>query len=512
MFHMMLVQALAAAAVATSPPPFIVQPYLQLGDAPTAGETVTMALLWHSDTTSADWEVDLKPAGATAWKPQRTFYPSRIDVPGLEPYDVFHGTLGDLAPGSTFQYRVKRNGAVVFTSSGLSRKTASEPYRVVVFGDCGQNTPGQRAVAYRAYLEHPDFVAIPGDIVYGSGRMSEYRTKFFPIYNADSASPANGAPLTRSIPFVAAIGNHDASYARNVNDSMADYGGFFAFWSMPLNGPTTKPGHNAPLMATDSTVAAVLARSYGHNYPRMANYSFDYGNTHWTVLDADPYMDWTDPVLRNWVAQDLAHAAGATWRFVMFHQPGFNSSREHFTEQQMRLMSDVFEAGNVDLVLMGHVHNYQRSYPMTFLPKLAGDPKTGIDGTLHAPDWYRTNGRLPFTIDGDYRFDHEFDGVKRTVPKGVIYIVTGGGGAELYNPEQTGDRGSWQAFTYAFEATQHSLSAIDVKGRTITFRQVGADGSLIDHFTITKPVPSIAAKPGKTLAVRSGGRSPAGSP
>jgi hypothetical protein len=90
--------------------------------------------------------------------------------------------------------------------------------------------------------------------------------------------------------------------------------------------------------------------------------------------------------------------------------------------------------------------------------------------------------------------------------------VSGGGGAELYNPEQTGDRGSWQAFTYAFEATQHSLSAIDVKGRTITFRQIGADGSLIDHFTITKPVPTIAAKPGKTLAVRSGGRSPAGSP
>lgn len=512
MFQMMLVQALAAAAIATSQPPFIVQPYLQLGDAPSVGETVTMALLWHSDTTSAEWEVDLKPAGATAWKAQRTFYPSRIDAPGLDPYNVYHGTLGDLAPGSTFQYRVKRNGTVVFTSSGLSRKGASEPYRVVVFGDAGQNTPGQRAIAYRAYLEHPDFVAIPGDIVYGSGRMSEYRTKFFPIYNADSASPANGAPLTRSIPFVAAIGNHDASYARNVNDSMADYGGYFAFWSMPLNGPTTKPGHNAPLMASDSTLAAALARSYGPNYPRMANYSFDYGNTHWTVLDADPYMDWTDPVLRNWVARDLAHAAGATWRFVMFHQPGFNSSREHFTEQQMRLMSDVFEAGNVDLVLMGHVHNYQRSYPMTFLPKLAGDPKTGIDGTLHAPDWYRTNGRLPFTIDGDYRFDHEFDGVKRTVPKGVIYIVSGGGGAELYNPEQTGDRGSWQAFTYAFEATQHSLSAIDVKGRTITFRQVGADGSLIDHFTITKPVPTIAAKPGKTLAVRSGGRSPAGSP
>jgi acid phosphatase type 7 len=510
MFSLMLMQAVTAAVVAA--PPFIVRPYLQIGDAPSASETVTMGLLWHADTTAADWEVDLKPAGATTWHPQRTFYPSRIEVPGLAPYDVFHGTLGDLVPGSTFQYRVMRDGVVVFTSTGRARKSAGQPYRVVVFGDCGQNTAGQRVIAYRAYLEHPDFIAIPGDIVYGSGRMSEYRTNFFPIYNADSASPTNGAPLERAIPFVAAIGNHDGHYASDVNDSIADYGGYFAYWSMPLNGPETRPGHNAPLIATDSTLSAVLRRSYGQTYPRMANYSFDYGNTHWTVLDADPYVDWTDPVLRNWVAQDLAHAAGATWRFVMFHQPGFNSSREHFTEQQMRLMSDVFEAGNVDLVLMGHVHNYQRSYPLTFLPTLTGDPKVAIDGTLHAPDWYRAHGHLPFTIDGDFTLDHAFDGVRRTVPKGIIYIVTGGGGAELYNPEQTGDRASWQAFTYAFEATQHSMSEIDVKGRTLAFRQIGADGSIIDHFTITKPVPTIAAKNGKTLAATSGHGAPAGSP
>src|SRR5579872_2575248 len=208
MFHMMLVQALTAAVI--SAPPFIVQPYLQIGDAPSAGETVTMALLWHADTTTTDWQVDLKPAGSTEWHAQRTFYPSRIAVPGLAPYEVYRGTLGDLAAGSTFQYRVKRNGTVVFSSTGLARKSANEPYRVVVFGDAGQNTPGQRAIAYRAYQEHPDFVAIPGDIVYSTGRMSDYRTKFFPIYNSDSASLTAGAPLLRSIPFVAAIGNHDA--------------------------------------------------------------------------------------------------------------------------------------------------------------------------------------------------------------------------------------------------------------------------------------------------------------
>src|SRR5579859_282460 len=118
MFHLMLVQAIAAATI--TPPPFIVRPYLQLGDAPSA-ESETLTLLWHSDTGSSEWEVDLKPAGSTMWKPQRTFYPSRIAVPGLEPYDIYRGTLGDLAPGSKFEYRVKRNGAVVFTSTGQAR-------------------------------------------------------------------------------------------------------------------------------------------------------------------------------------------------------------------------------------------------------------------------------------------------------------------------------------------------------------------------------------------------------
>ena len=38
----------------------------------------------------------------------------------------------------------------------------------------------------------------------------------------------------------------------------------------------------------------------------MSNYSFDYANSHWLVLDANPYMNWTDQSLRNWVADDLA--------------------------------------------------------------------------------------------------------------------------------------------------------------------------------------------------------------
>ena len=107
----------------------------------------------------------------------------------------------------------------------------------------------------------------------------------------------------------------------------------------------------------------------------MANFSFDYGNAHWTVLDSNPYVDWTDPELRAWVERDLAAAKDATWRFVAFHHPPFNSSRAHFGDQRMRVLVDLFEAGRVDVVWSGHVHNYQRTFPLTFAADRGPDGK-----------------------------------------------------------------------------------------------------------------------------------------
>jgi hypothetical protein len=408
---------------------------------------------------------------------------------------VYESVVGDFAPGSVFEYRLKCDGAVVFTANGRARKSRQQPFRVVVFGDGGVDGPGQKAIAYRAFLEHPDLVAIAGDIAYNFGRMSEYWTEYFPIYNADSASPDVGAPLARAVPFVGAIGNHDAAETR-LDHTFHDELAFFAYWSLPLNGPYAVAGRNTPPIPENAALTPRVAAALGPKYPRMANYSFDFGSSHWTVLDANPYVDWTDPVLRNWVAQDLAKA-GATWKVVVFHQPGFNSSRAHFTEQQMRLLSDVLEAGGVDFVLSGHVHNYQRSVPLRFLPDLSHDPKVE-DGTgiMHKP----SETTLPYTIDGTFVYDRQFDGVRRTVPKGIIYVITGAGGARLYTPEQTANPASWQPFTTKLVADRQSLSVIDINETRLSFRQVAEDGSVIDHFTVTKPNVRLRRTPAATVA------------
>ena len=162
------------------------------------------------------------------------------------------------------------------------------------------------------------------------------------------------------------------------------------------------------------------------------------------------------PALREWVERDLAGAKGATWKFVAFHHPGFNSSRKHFSEQRMRRMAESFEKGGVDLVFSGHVHNYQRTYPLRFV---AGKP-----------------GKSKSEVSGEWTLDRSYDGKTRTKPRGIIYLVTGAGGANLYDPEQEDDAASWQEFTQVFLSKIHSLTIADVEGSSITIRQVSESG------------------------------------
>jgi hypothetical protein len=300
-----------------------------------------IALVWHSADADGTWTVDYRPGTGRRWQkaPAPSF--SRVAVAGIQPHRVYHTALTDLQPGELFGYRVSLGDKPVFESEGRSPKAADQPYRFVTFGDCGADTPEQRQIALRTFNLKPDFVMITGDIVYGKGLISEYRSKYWPVYNADIASPSVGAPLMRSTLFVAAAGNHDIA-SRDL-EKTPDGLAYFYYWYQPLNGPHGAEGGPlvAPVPGPEPNKKAFLDAA-GKAFPLMANYSFDYGNTHWTVLDANATVDWTNSQLQEWVANDLASAKSATWRFVNFHQPGFNSSKTHFDEQYMRILAPIF--------------------------------------------------------------------------------------------------------------------------------------------------------------------------
>jgi 3',5'-cyclic AMP phosphodiesterase CpdA len=451
--------------------PFLEKPYLQLGNSPKLSESESLMLLWHTSAVPGNWGVEIKTSKDGAWRPMDKPAATSVNAPGIPPHLVYRSLLKGLVPGEDFQYRVLKSGDTVFTSSGKARKSASQAQHFVLFGDCAQGTPASRAIAYQASLAKPDFIFVPGDIVYTSGRISEYQKNFFPVYNAETASPDVGAPLLRSVPFIAAVGNHDTVLTNF--QRYADALAYFIYWDQPLNGFVPGPDSHAAvhrLTGNEEAQPPFLAAA-GPRYPLMANFSFDYGNAHWTVLDSNTYMDWTNQELRDWIANDLASARNATWRFVAFHHPGFNSAKEHFTDQWMRTLAPVFEAGKVDIVFQGHVHNYQRTYPFTFTPALQADgSKVGPKGE----------------VAGDWKLDKNFKEGVGTKPQGVIYLTSGAGGAELYSESMQKDPSSWQPFTYKFISEEHSFSVIDIDGATFRLKQVSDTGKEVDAFQIVK--------------------------
>ncbi len=390
---------------------------------------------------------------------------------------MYQSALEGPEPGQLFSYRLSKDGKAVFESDGRAPKAADQPHRFVVFGDCGADTPEERAIAYRAFVSKPDFVMITGDIVYGKGLVSEYRSKYWPILNCDEASAAAGAPLLRSTLFVAAPGESRHRVARPRADARRPCLLLLLVSAAQWSDRQSRRSDHGALAGPEANQKA-FTDAAGSAFPRMANFSFDYANAHWTVLDANATVDWTDRALQEWVAADLASAKGTTWRFVSFHQPGFNSSKTHFGEQYMRILAPVFEAGKVDVVFNGHVHNYQRSYPLRFTPAAANGaaPAVGTDGKI-------TKSRR---IDGTLALDKAFGGQTDLTPEGVIYLVTGAGGQHLYNPEQQDDPASWQEFTYKHISKVHSLTVADVDGPTLTVRQLTAGGDEVDRFVIKK--------------------------
>jgi predicted phosphodiesterase len=452
---------------------FVVKPYLQVGKEPS---TTSLDLLWQTSANEneKEWLVEYKLQPKDKWKSAGVPTVTTLAANNIPSRKSFNSAITGLAPGAAFSYRVLKKGKPVFQSNGKSLKSEQQPYRFVVFGDVGAGTPEQKPLAQRAFEVDPDFVAIAGDIVYHDGLITEYDKTFWSVYNIDAVSEA-GAPLMRSIPFFAAPGNHDTG-SRDLNEH-PDALAYYMMWDQPLNGPdVAEGGPIGPRVNGSDESRKQFFASTGDAFPRMGNYSFNYGNAHWLVLDSNPYVDWTNKELRDWVANDLNAAAGSTWRFVLFHHPGFNSSREHYEQQQTRLLSPLFEKGNVDVVFAGHVHNYQRSYPLTFVPDDNGSLLMG-----RSPD--RPSGRV---VNGQWVLDKTFDGVNKRSPKGIIYVVTGAGGQHLYNTEQETDPDSWQKFTDKFVSTVHSLTVVEIDGKTMVVKQLAADGKELDKYTISK--------------------------
>ncbi len=435
---------------------FLAKPYLQLG--PNAG----LSLLWQTTPNLDQWTIEIK--NERQWKSGPPVTKRQLQIDSINPFELFLVDVTEFGV-KPFEYRILRNNHVEFSARANERLNSSSRYKFAVLGDCGADTLAQKKIAYQIYMAHPNFVLVTGDIVYPDGRASEYLDHFFPVYNNDQASSDAGAPLMRSTLMAAVPGNHDVGKAglfdvRNMAvfpDSLA----YFYEWSQPLNGPGKYGQPNTPLLLQNPARQERFRVAAGKNYPAMSTFYFDNGNARYILLDADHYMDWTNQVWRKWLDDALSAAKDKKWRFVLYHQTAFNSDTSHYSEQRMRVITDILEKHDVRIVFCGHVHNYQRTYPLHFVPGVM-DAKGMVAGQIELA------GQDIPTHAGQ-----------------IVYITTGAGGASLTGTQIASTPEKWQSFTQKFIANTHSFSLCEVDGDTLAVKQISEDGAVLDQFAVS---------------------------
>jgi acid phosphatase type 7 len=429
-------------------PNFIHYPYLQIGNQTSVESKLT--LVWHVAENSDRWSVRYQTA--SGWN---TITPTSSLIETITPnYSSYSAELLNLNSNTIFNYEVIKNDTVVFTSTAKSPRYGVTQWRLNAFGDCGFGSVPQAEVASEVLKSNPDLIISTGDTVYNSSTATEYETKFWNYYNSDLTG------IMRKIPWVAVPGNHDF-YAGDLSvapDGMA----YFYFWHQPTNGP--KIPANSPMNPQIGGSTSAFVRTAGTRYPNMANFSFDYGNAHIVVLNSNPNMNWTDKTLRAWLSADLKKANPNFWRIVSYHHPEFQSAPSHADNKWMRALSDLFVKFKVDIVLNGHVHNYQRTRPILTTNK-------GLSKEL--------------LYENNWEFDRAYNGNTNIITDGVIRIVTGAGGAPLYNTNYDTLPKLWLPFTEKY-ISKHSFSQLDFSNDLLDFKQIDKAGTTIDQFVLKR--------------------------
>ncbi len=417
----------------------IVPPYVQLGENDQSA-IKSATVVWHTAAESAAparYRVDAGP-----WISARQLSPRKVQLGSVPIHYVQRADLTPLAPGALVRYEA--GGSV---GTFRAPKAPAQNFSFLAVGDIGRGTSGQKKLATTMAAQNADLAVLLGDLAYPFGRVMDYRDFFFPIQNADASSAVRGAPVLRNTLSIAVTGNHDTAY-RNLGrypDGLA----YYAYWFAPTSGPSMP----LKIKGTPAQLAA-LGEAAGGQLDRIGNYSFSYGNSRWVVLDSNVYVNWRDPALRQWLEGELRKSQQATWSFVAMHVPPYHSSKTHAGDTNTRVIVDLFTQFKVDVMFAGHIHNYQRSRPFK-------------------------------TKSGAMTLDRAFNGTTATRADGTLHIVSGGGGAEIYDRKQSDMPATWQPFTAQLKA-DHSFTRVDVKGRELVLRQIDKDGGTIDQIRLTK--------------------------
>lgn len=182
-------------------------------------------------------------------------------------------------------------------------------------------------------------------------------------------------------------------------------------------------------------------------------YSFDWGDVHFIALDSDSLRDlgYSERML-TWLEQDLRNTR-KPWRIAYWHQSPYDPYRgtDYESTAARERFVPMLERYGVQVVFNGHYHAYARTKPI-------------------------------------------FRGQEAPPGRGIVYVITGGGGAHLHAVFTN-------SYTAVASSEHHYVSAEFLQG-SLVLRAIRLDGSVLDTVTIAPPpaMNSVAVVNGASFA------------
>ncbi|KAK8542285.1 hypothetical protein V6N12_014886 [Hibiscus sabdariffa] len=258
-----------------------------------------------------------------------------------DPGYIHTAVMSGLQPSTAFKY--KYGSDAVGWSEEIEFRTppagGSDGVKFLVFGDMGKAPldssaehyiqPGSisviKAMTEEVESGNVDSIFHIGDISYATGFLVEWDFFLHLI-----------TPLASQITYMTAIGNHERDYV----DSGSWYSGPDSGGECGVPYETYFP---MPTPAKDKPW-----------------YSIEQGSVHFTVISTE--HDWTEQSEQyEWMKTDMASVdrSKTPWLIFTGHRPMYSSlgADDQFLEVVEPLLLD----NKVDLVLFGHVHNYERT-------------------------------------------------------------------------------------------------------------------------------------------------------
>jgi phosphodiesterase/alkaline phosphatase D-like protein len=360
-------------------PKFLVEPYLQYAT------RTGMTVMWETELPcTAELEY------GTTFPPQQVVKVEKADTMG-------EVVLSRLEPKTQYVYRVTVTDAAGKKLEGkpLMFFTACDPsdaFSFTVIGDTQRNPAVTGKIAKLMWDRRPNFVVHCGDVVDDGAAKGQWTGDLF--------KPCN--ELFGRVPVYPCIGNHEKNHAH-----------YYKYFSLP------NPEYY---------------------------YSFKYGNAEFFVLDTNGLRDLTpNGEQYKWLEKGLA-ASDAKWKFCYHHHPAYSSDADDYGntakgpgtlgDRRVQQLLPLYEKHNVDVVFNGHIHLYERTWPVR--------------------------------------------GGKVDQKAGIIHITSGGGGGKLEDVAPT------PAFFKQENRVDFHFCYVTIHQGALHFKAFDQEGRLFDHFSLRK--------------------------